>query len=1638
MHRFYVFHSLSHFHRNAIAAAALFLAAKVEEQPRKLEHVIKMAHMCLHRDQPPPDIRSEQYLEQAQDLVFNENVLLQTLGFDVAIDHPHTHVVRCCQLVKASKDLAQTSYFMASNSLHLTTMCLQYKPTVVACFCIHLACKWSNWEIPQSTEGKHWFWYVDKSVTSELLQELTAEFLHIFDKCPSRLKRKIMSISANQSPSINHPSLPNSPFDAEPRKVQSPATTADGGPTFHASRPHHTEKQEDKKQIAPAPSRPPVDYREYREKKERERIEREKTTVPTTVPQSHASDINKHHSHHHKPVSSTNVLNKHPLPLGQKALHHNHHHRPEVKVGQPVPQRHSSSTQAREPNRDPNRQRLQREYNSSTGTSSSSNSSSTLHSHSHTMPKDPNLDNSLTDSTTHRPDVATLQDPVAHGNMQEKLSNNNHSVHRISGIENKHQGHDKRMYDPRHKPVEHRKDNEQKPYKYPDPTRVERQRKSDTLEQRCEEVRKLIEKPLPPPKPTLDVPYASNTQKPPHHTKYNQSEKLQTSSGSISTDAKLTTAQSSFTQEKSPTSSSSASLLAQKSLTSKTVASQHTAHGVSQILKDTIKNGSSQSSSLSSLNNLDDPKTEKRPRYDDPDKSDMQQSALQTPPGKPKSLFSPEKVPTLRESHSQRPKSKQKTPPSAAKVPKQERVPDTSIGFNLVSPFASPPGLQQPETPSVKRSASDVSTTSHKRHRAGSTSDSGQQAKVKMEDTSSFEAVKMLGRVPELIQPIRDNPSANGRATQIANDMKPPELIKPFDAEPTISRFGPVSTQQQMSNQQGLTNGMDANLAVKQESQEFQIKKEPYKSDMQIKMEHSQIKSEYLSPMKSAQSISALLQEPLAPLPSLLQNVHQFSQITPQQMHQEQYQQQQLQQQQAPQQQQSISHSMLLTDNHGLVQNPSMSLPIVNEPVIASTVDISAFSEPVQTSTESVLPVPTSTTVTPVPPAEEKRSEHRKSEKKKKKEKHKHKDKEKTKEKHKHKHKDKDKEKHREKDKEKGEETVTAVPIKITIPKDKLNLSTESTASTGAAASTEKNKSPQNTSIKIIIPKERLKGTDNVSSSPAQPVVQAPLKIKIRTDGISRSSAAAPSTTSSSSIVPEFSSESRKRERSDPKENPLANTPATKKQSQVSSAGYGQHRPGERQNGRHYSSGSNNKILKMNYSKSLRPILSCLSECNFESFKRGTLIKNVYRSHHYSCKVLVVGGGTGGCTMAAKFANTFKDPKKVIIVEPSQIHYYQPMFTLIGGDIRSFDASKKPMKEVLPKDATWLQENVMSFEPEQNQVTMSNGDTVQYEIMIVAVGLQLHWEKIPGLVKSLQDGLSQVCSIYGADTVPNVYSKISRITEGNAIFTFPNSPVKCPGAPQKILYIAEEFFRKKKVRGNIRVVYNTSLPVIFGVKKYADALWKVCERRDINVNLQTNLIEIDPTKQEAVFQKLDGSNETFVEKFSLLHVCPPMGAPDILKKHPSLTNEAGFLSVDSKTLRHTKYSNIYGIGDCTSTPNSKTMAAIAAQGKVLYKNIMDDMAGKPMTMAYNGYSSCPLVTGYRKCILAEFDYNLQPMETFPVNQSREYFFTFLLKAYAFPLLYWNLMLRGHWDGPEFFRKYSELIKSKEKSESPKS
>lgn len=966
----------------------------------------------------------------------------------------------------------------------------------------------------------------------------------------------------------------------------------DGGlASSYSSRSHHSQdKSEDKKSSA-STSRAALEYREYREK--RERSEREKIIASTS--QSHVADPSKHHSHHHKPVSSASMQNKHQLPSVQKgtSMHHNHHHRLDTKVGQSMPQRHSAS-QLRDSGRDPNRQRISRDYSSagvsSTNSSSSSSSSGVAQSHASLAHQSRDLLDAP-ESAPHRSDLSAMQDATYHGNPEKP--SNNYGVHRLNAL-------DKRMHDQRHsgKLVDHKKDHEQKAYssKYPD-FRIDR-RKPDTLEQRSEEVRKLIDKPLPPPPKPTDVPYMMGATK--HHIKYNQSaEKLQGGAVSLPTDAKHAMSAS---QDKSPSNTPAASVSSQalKTTSTKTAHSQHMAYGVSQILKDTIKNGGGNSQScLPTLSSVDEVKPEKRSRMHDVyEKSSVDaqhslpSSQQHTPPSRHRSLFSPETPIAVKiEPHTQqRPKSKQKVPSSAVRALKYERA----------ASFASPPVAQQDPS---KRLFSDGVPTSHNRSRATSnvSAENEQPVKVKTEEgASNLEAMRMLGRVPELIQPIRDAPPNSGRNTSSSSSIASADVKlepKPFDSDAMMSRFNPAMTQQKTvssMNVQTLTNGLDSSIVVKQEPLEQHVKREqPHRvpQPVTVKSEHPQSQQcsrfEY-SPMKSAQSISAMLQEPLAPMPSLLQGMQQQQhggQISQhqQQMHVEQF------------QQPSAQH--LVTDHQlPIAAGPTLSSSTSsdNASSLVSTVDMSALScsvpmqvhQPTNVELAPVsLPVPAPTAI---PTTEEKKSEsHHKSEKKKKEKKHKHKDKDKSREKHKHKHKDKAREKRVKDNREKTEETPTmAAPIKITIPKDKLNLSTEASPTVAAATGdkttllVDKNKSPQSTGLKIKIPKERLKGADN--NSPAQPaVVQGPLKIKIRTDlGISRSSTSSPSG-SHLPAVESTNETSRKRERSETVESAgnISSMPPAKKPPPIPAAAYGQgHRPGERQNGRHYSSGSNTKV----------------------------------------------------------------------------------------------------------------------------------------------------------------------------------------------------------------------------------------------------------------------------------------------------------------------------------------------------------------------------------------------------------------------------------------------------------------------------
>ena len=387
--------------------------------------------------------------------------------------------------------------------------------------------------------------------------------------------------------------------------------------------------------------------------------------------------------------------------------------------------------------------------------------------------------------------------------------------------------------------------------------------------------------------------------------------------------------------------------------------------------------------------------------------------------------------------------------------------------------------------------------------------------------------------------------------------------------------------------------------------------------------------------------------------------------------------------------------------------------------------------------------------------------------------------------------------------------------------------------------------------------------------------------------------------------------------------------------------------------------------------------------------------------------VVIIGGGTAGITVAAQLLQQEAAPR-VTIVEPSKTHDYQPIWTLVGGGVFPREVSRRAMADVMPRGATWIRDRVTAFNPEKNEIVTEGGKQLTYNELVVAPGIQLNWDAVKGLPDAINKG--GVCSNYGYDKVPYTWETIQAFQGGNAVFTFPATPIKCAGAPQKIMWLAEETFRRRGIREQANVIYASATAGIFGVPKYAQALNKLVEARGIQTHYSKSLVEVRQETREAVFHDVNGAEE-LVLKYDMMHVTPPQSAPDFVRKS-SLADAAGWVDVDKHTLQHNKYPNVFSLGDASSLPCSKTGAAIRKQAPVLVDNVIAFRAGKPLLGHYDGYASCPLVTGYGKVILAEFGYDGVIMETFPFDQAQERYSMYALKAYALPNLYWHGMLQG--------------------------
>lgn len=410
-------------------------------------------------------------------------------------------------------------------------------------------------------------------------------------------------------------------------------------------------------------------------------------------------------------------------------------------------------------------------------------------------------------------------------------------------------------------------------------------------------------------------------------------------------------------------------------------------------------------------------------------------------------------------------------------------------------------------------------------------------------------------------------------------------------------------------------------------------------------------------------------------------------------------------------------------------------------------------------------------------------------------------------------------------------------------------------------------------------------------------------------------------------------------------------------------------------------------------------------------------------------KVVIIGGGTGGIMTAAQFLK--KGNVSVTVIEPAEFHYYQPAWTLVGANTYDFEKTKRKMSEVMPSGVEWIKEYADKLDPDNNKVILRSGKEVSYDYLVLSPGLVMDLDGIEGLRDAIDKGV--VCSNY---TDPkHTWEVLNNFKGGNAVFTQPTTPIKCGGAPQKIAYLAADYFKKKGIADKTNVIFATPGSVIFGVKPIRETLEKVISNYGMYFKPHYAPIKIDADKKIVTFKwTQSGENQCVINEdklgekmsgeqiiempFDMLHLAPPQKAPDFVR-NSVLANDAGWLDVDTGTLQHKKYPNVFGIGDAAALPTAKTGAAIRKQVPVVVENISRLIKDQGISdKKYNGYSSCPLVTGYGKMVLAEFDYdgNFTPdpklKQMLIKDSSKEHWRLWILKKYILPRLYWNKMLKG--------------------------
>jgi len=423
-------------------------------------------------------------------------------------------------------------------------------------------------------------------------------------------------------------------------------------------------------------------------------------------------------------------------------------------------------------------------------------------------------------------------------------------------------------------------------------------------------------------------------------------------------------------------------------------------------------------------------------------------------------------------------------------------------------------------------------------------------------------------------------------------------------------------------------------------------------------------------------------------------------------------------------------------------------------------------------------------------------------------------------------------------------------------------------------------------------------------------------------------------------------------------------------------------------------------------------------------------------------KIVIVGGGAGAIMAVARLNRAFSNPD-ITIIAPNEIHLYQPGQVFIAAGEYKFEDIVMNNHDFIPEGVEWIKDAVATFDPDNNSVTTRANKTISYDYLVVATGLDYHYEKIKGLNVS-DIGTHGIASVYlndlekgtadGGDITWKWFNDLkeaAKEAKPTVLYTQPGGPIKCGGAPQKILYLSADYLKNSGLGANY--VFASAAGKLFSLPTVDKALHEVQSSYNIIENkLKHDLVAMDVQNKVATFRHVYETKGEYDEdlemyetvnkvdmvevKYDFIHIVPPMGpahaVADSLLGWQKGTAK-GYLEVDSITLQHRRYKNVFGIGDVCGIPKGKTGGSARHHGPIMVDNLIAVMENKELKAKFDGYTVCPLKVEYGKIIMAEFDYD-GPAPSMPfmsdISQKRWLWWAFDL--YMLKPMYQYLMMRG--------------------------